>query len=148
METPFGARLRELREKRGLTQDELGRRFNLSKQAISSYEAGGVHPPPKMIARFAEFFGVTTDYLLGRSDDPHPATAAPEEEDPWPEGVQVLRRASSKLTPEKKRFLIRLIEATLAEEEEAARERGAGEEADHHKGKPRKEGGPRRPGGK
>lgn len=102
-----------------------------------------------MIARFAEFFGVTTDYLLGRTDNPRPPAGAPtEDEEPWPEGVQVLRRASSKITPEKKRFLIRLIEATLAEEEEAERERGTGGEADHRKDKPREEASPGRPGGK
>ncbi|HHY94041.1 MAG TPA: hypothetical protein GX513_03365 [Firmicutes bacterium] len=93
----------------------------------------------------AQALGVTTDYLLGRSDDPHPPAAAQaEEEEPWPEGISVLRRASSKLTPEKKRFLIRLIEATLAEEEEeeAQRERGAGAtEADRGKGKPSPKGG-------
>lgn len=67
----FARRLRELREKKGLTQAELGRLFNLSKQAISSYETGGSAPGPETLQRLADFFGVSLDWLLGRTDDPH-----------------------------------------------------------------------------
>ena len=71
MKELFGKRLRELREEKGLPQVDLGKLFNLSKQAISSYETGGSLPPPETLQKFADFFNVSVDYLLGRTDDPH-----------------------------------------------------------------------------
>lgn len=65
----FPDRLRELREKRNLTQPELGKIFNLSKQAISSYENGGSRPTQETLIKMAEFFDVDIYYLLGLSDD-------------------------------------------------------------------------------
>lgn len=64
----FKTRLKKLREKKGITQAELGKLFNLSKQAISSYEKGGSTPPPDKLDGLASLFNVTTDYLLGRSE--------------------------------------------------------------------------------
>lgn len=144
----FAERLRKLREERGLSQQQLAERVNMARVTITMYEAGEREPDFETLAKLAQVLGASTDYLLGRTDNPYPPAGAPAEEEPWPEGVQVLRRASSKLTPEKKRFLIRLIEATLAEEEEAERERGTGGEANHDKGKPRKKAGPGGPEGK
>jgi repressor LexA len=71
MKELFGKRLRELRENKGLSQADLGKLFNLSKQAISSYETGGSLPPPETLQKFADFFNVSVDYLLGRTDDPN-----------------------------------------------------------------------------
>jgi len=68
----FRNRLSELRRKKRLTQKELGKVFGLSKQAISSYEKGDSAPTHETLKKMAEFFGVTTDYLLGRTDDPRP----------------------------------------------------------------------------
>ena len=67
-------RFEELRRKRGLTLEQLAVQTGLSKSALSSYEAEG----PKDISHYsvvklAEFYGVTTDYLLGLSDiENHP----------------------------------------------------------------------------
>jgi len=68
----FAARLRSLREKKGVTQTELGRLFNLSKQAISSYERRESQPDVETLKRLADYFQCSTDYLLGRTDDPTP----------------------------------------------------------------------------
>lgn len=65
----FAKRLRELREKKGMSQAELGKIFNLSKQTISSYENGGSTPNHAILKSMADFFGVSLDYLLGRTDD-------------------------------------------------------------------------------
>jgi len=72
-------RLRKLREKKNMTQTELGKLFNLSKQAISSYETGGSEPPSDTLQSFADFFDVSIDYLLGRTDDPRPLNKIKEE---------------------------------------------------------------------
>lgn len=69
----FAKRLRRLREDNDLTQAELGKLLNLSKQAISSYEVAGIMPNTETLERLADFFHVSVDYLLGRTDDPRPA---------------------------------------------------------------------------
>lgn len=68
----FGKRLRELRTSEHLTQTEFGAKFNLSKQTISGYENGDNTPSIETLQKFADFFKVSTDYLLGRTDDPTP----------------------------------------------------------------------------
>lgn len=64
----FAERLKMLRKEKGLTQAELGKYFNLSKQTISSYENGGSSPDKDTLQRLADFFSVSVDYLLGRTD--------------------------------------------------------------------------------
>ena len=61
-------KLRELRKERKLTQGELAARFGVTQQAIAKWEAGHALPEPTAISRIAQFFGVTTDYLLDRPD--------------------------------------------------------------------------------
>jgi transcriptional regulator with XRE-family HTH domain len=63
----FPQRLRELRSGAGLTQTEFGALFNLSKQTISGYEKGDNAPPIETLEKLADYFKVSTDYLLGRS---------------------------------------------------------------------------------
>lgn len=63
----FGEVLCELREDLGFTQKQLAVKLNLSPTTISSYETGKIIPPPDKLVAIADFFGVTTDYLLGRS---------------------------------------------------------------------------------
>lgn len=116
MNKVLAKRLRELREKRGLTQTELGKLFNLSKQAISSYETGVSEPPPDTLHGIADFFNVSTDYLLGRTDDPRPGKSNFEEE--FPEIVKVLRRGGRKLTPADKRRIARIIEVAIEDRED------------------------------
>lgn len=70
----FAERLRELRLKKDVTQVELGRLLNLSKQTISSYENRGSTPDPETLRRLADYFDVSVDYLLGRTDDPRTYT--------------------------------------------------------------------------
>lgn len=62
----LGARLKELRDIRGLTQRELAAKLNVSPSTIALYELGKREPDADMLGRLAEFFGVSIDYLLGR----------------------------------------------------------------------------------
>ena len=62
----FKDKLRELRQRKDLTQEELGKVFNVIKQTVSSWENGNSKPDIEMAGRIADFFGVTTDHLLGR----------------------------------------------------------------------------------
>lgn len=63
-------RLRELRKKCGWNQDELAKRLAVSRQAVGNYETGEREPDIKTINQLCDIFGVTADYLLGRSDVP------------------------------------------------------------------------------
>lgn len=65
-----GKRLRELRKAKKLTQAELGKIINVTKVSISGYESGDRTPDTDNLRRLADYFGVTSDYLLGRSDNP------------------------------------------------------------------------------
>ncbi|AKG05556.1 transcriptional regulator [Salimicrobium jeotgali] len=67
----LGARLRKLREQHELTQKRAASIFGLTNFQLSRYEKGQTNPDPDLIRKFAEYFEVTTDYLLGRSDDPN-----------------------------------------------------------------------------
>lgn len=65
----IGRRIMELRLEKGLYQKELASYLNLSVGTISNYEQGIHHPDLDTICRLADFFDVTTDYLLNRT--PH-----------------------------------------------------------------------------
>lgn len=63
-----GDRLRKLRRDRKLTAKEFGKIFNIAESTVSGYENGSRNPDTEKINSFADFFGCSTDYLLGRSD--------------------------------------------------------------------------------
>ena len=63
----FGEILCELREDRRLTQTQLARELHMAPTTISSYETGKIQPPPDKLISLADYFQVTTDYLLGRT---------------------------------------------------------------------------------
>ena len=58
-------RIRELREDRDLTQRELAVVLNCSQQVYSNYELGQRDIPTDVLIRLARFYGVSTDYILG-----------------------------------------------------------------------------------
>ncbi|MFC5987195.1 helix-turn-helix domain-containing protein [Marinicrinis lubricantis] len=126
-----GNRLRKLRKERGLTAKEFGQRFQLAESTISGYENGKREPDSDKLNSFADFFGVTTDYLLGRTDDPErtsaseppqhrnaPSVQSMDEIKEEPE-VQFLMRAREDLSPKAYAKFIKLMEeAKKAFEEE------------------------------
>lgn len=61
----FGENLKQLRKSRGLTQKDFGTMVGLSKAVVSKYETGMGYPSFDILVRIAQYFGVTTDYLLG-----------------------------------------------------------------------------------
>lgn len=61
----FGTILKQLRKSHNLTQQELGLHIGLSKAVISKYENGMGYPTFDILILIADYFGVTTDYLLG-----------------------------------------------------------------------------------
>jgi len=61
----FGSKLRELRENKGLRQEDLGKLFNVGKSAVSQWENDVRIPDTNTIVQIAKYFGCSADYLLG-----------------------------------------------------------------------------------
>lgn len=64
----LGQRIKELREEKGMTQEELGKLVNVSKASFSKYEANAIEPNTITIIFLANFFNVSLDYLYGRTN--------------------------------------------------------------------------------
>ena len=64
----FSVRLRELRASKGVTQKRAAESMGLSERLYQSYELGEKEPGLGNIVKLADFFEVSADYLLGRSD--------------------------------------------------------------------------------
>lgn len=61
-------RIRDLREDMDLRQIDVAAATGIGQKTLSNYETGKTYPDSHAIIKLAEFFGVTTDYLLGYSD--------------------------------------------------------------------------------
>lgn len=61
-------RIRDLREDRDLTQREMGEILLCSQRVYSDYERGVLDVPTEILIRLADFYNVSTDYILGRTD--------------------------------------------------------------------------------
>ncbi len=62
----FGKRLKALRKEKGLKQVDMANIMEMTDRQYQRYEYGMVNVPATTLNFFADFFGVTTDYLLGR----------------------------------------------------------------------------------
>ena len=65
----FGTRLKELRKEKKLTQQELADKVDLVKGSISAYEKSLKYPSVEVLIKLCNYFNVSSDYLLGLSDE-------------------------------------------------------------------------------
>lgn len=65
-------RLKELRTSRHISQVKLAMDLNMNQNSISRYETGEREADYETLIAFADYFGVSVDYLLGRTDNPKP----------------------------------------------------------------------------
>lgn len=70
----FRDRLKLLRKSKNLSQKELGAVLSYNHSTIASYESGRNRPSYEDLIEIARHFKVSTDYLLGVTDDPRPAS--------------------------------------------------------------------------
>lgn len=61
-------RIRDLREDKDLRQVDVAKATGIDQKTLSNYETGRTNPDSYSIIKLADFFGVTTDYLLGCSE--------------------------------------------------------------------------------
>ena len=63
-------RLREVRKSKGISQLKMAIDLNTNQNTISRYETGEREPGINELIKIADYFNVSVDYLLGRTDDP------------------------------------------------------------------------------
>lgn len=117
-------RIKELRELHKLTQTELGKILEVEKSTISKYENGSLDLNSNTIAQLCDYFEVSADYLLGRSDLPQPSHYAPPQEElnkiletfhknPY---TEVLFHRSANLSKKELEKILKIIEVMHEEE--------------------------------
>jgi DNA-binding XRE family transcriptional regulator len=99
-----------------MSRDDLAQKLGVSYWAISKYETDERSPDKELTGKIADLFSVSIDSLFGRKQQKEDMIDDLEQQ--WPEGKKVLLRAHNKLTPEKKRKMLRLIETYINEEED------------------------------
>lgn len=99
-------RLKTLRKTTGLSMKEFGSYFGLAESTISLYENGKRQPDNDTILRFADYFGVSVDYLLGREEKtPSDGNLS--------EGEKMLLDLFNRVPEEKQELLLQLIRTAL-----------------------------------
>jgi transcriptional regulator with XRE-family HTH domain len=109
MENIFGERLRTLREEKNLSQEELAEVFGLGKVAISGYERGKRTPSFDILVGLADYFQVSTDFLLGRTDDRTP----PENMDKVRENTRKLNAILAGMDPQEQEKFFSFLEVAV-----------------------------------
>ena len=64
--------IRNLRIDGGFTQKQIAQYLGISQNTYSQYEIGVINYPVEAVMKLADFYGVSTDYLLGRTDTKTP----------------------------------------------------------------------------
>ncbi len=100
-------RIAELRKERALSQVNLALKLNLTQYMISAYESGRNQPSLEILVQIADFFGVSVDYLLERTDSR--ILISKECECDMSLDEVLLMNNYGALTPEQKSVAIKLI---------------------------------------
>ena len=68
MEPMFAERLRILRREKGIRQEQLAKSLGVTQRKTSYWETGQTEPDLHSILKISEYFDITCDYLLGKTD--------------------------------------------------------------------------------
>ena len=63
-------RMRGLRESIGISQNKLSKELGVGQSSINRYESGEASPPYELLVKLADYYDVSLDYILGRTDEP------------------------------------------------------------------------------
>ena len=107
-------RIKELREMFNMNQDELGKKLNVQAAAISKYENGRVPLTDDTIKSLCEIFQVSSDYILGLSNDKERKLKKYNSE------IDTLAAhfEGKDLTPKKRKLIEKYIDALFEDDEE------------------------------
>lgn len=98
--------LKELREQRGLSQSAVARAVGISRQAYGFYEQHKRDPDTPMVKALADFFGVSTDYLLGREAEENKGISPKTD-------IQEITKLYEQLPEEKKALVLAMARAMV-----------------------------------
>ena len=73
--------IRDLRKSQGLMQKELAEMLQVAQNTLSTWELGKYDPSIKALNQMADIFGVSVDYILGRTDEPAEETQQEEKKE-------------------------------------------------------------------
>jgi len=122
-------RLKELRNEKGITQEELSNYLNVSRSTIAGYETGKRKPEYETLQKLANYFNVSLDYLLGSSNERSSADKIKnaisddkELQETWEqisqrENLQLLFKQTKDLDDSTIKQIIRIIKAIEDEEQ-------------------------------
>lgn len=102
--------LRELREKRGLTLEQVAEALGLRNQYVSNYELGKRKPDYDTLSKFADFYGVSVDYLLGRDVQENPPGTKAGREVTFDDFTYAMYEEGKELTEENKKKLLEMAQ--------------------------------------
>ncbi|WP_449240556.1 helix-turn-helix domain-containing protein [Desulfoscipio gibsoniae] len=124
-------RIKLLREEKNLRQEDLGKILGVGKTTISQYENGVRKPDSDMLQKIANYFCVSVDYILGRTDvreSPEKIVELSLQDDLellefWSElkkrkDLQLLFKQVKPMTPEGVKKVIRIIKALEEEHQD------------------------------
>lgn len=121
----IGELVAELRQDRGITQKQLGKILSVSTGTISNYENGVHYPDLEKLVQLADFFQVSTDYLLGRREE-QAVVQIQGSREPKDEIQADIIRSLSRLPDDRKRALALII----GDMERSMRSKSSGNEGD------------------
>lgn len=131
----LGRRLRTARERKGWSQTYVCKKLNIPNSTLSGYERDYRKPDPELLAKFAELYEVTTDYLVGRDSSAKKEDISDDVLE-LQKAIEMIEKGKARfkgreLTAEQQNYLIGLLRVVLEREahgrkrEEAAARDGA-----------------------
>jgi len=110
----LGTRIKELRIKADLTQDELAEKLELKQSTIGMIETNKRNPSSDTIIKIADLFNTTVDYLLGRTNTPN--SNLNKADSSFSPEIRKIARASEKMTPDKSQQMLKILQNIFPEE--------------------------------
>lgn len=99
-------RLLALRKSKGLTQNDVSRRIDVSRPAYSRYESGEREPDLNTVKKLAGLFGTSSDYLIGLSDSSEPL----ENAEP---AIRLLQRNAKVMSSAQRGKMLNILKASF-----------------------------------
>lgn len=138
----FRIRLKQLRESKGLSQYAFAQKMGVAQSTVGNWESGKREPNYSTLQKLADYFGVSTDYLLGGTNAPPAVTRAdgnasaeggarvsnPKQSPSEDEGAQrssaikEINEILSKVRPEKQEEALRFLRALIAADTQESHE--------------------------
>ncbi len=100
-----GDRITQLRKQIGMKQSELAEALGIVANQVSKYENGYANPTLESLDQLCDLFNTTADYLLGRSDIPHPGAEPDANADLTHLEVELLKLFRERAVVDQKRVL-------------------------------------------